>query len=112
MRMWNINPEYLCRKHLLGEHVEMHMFIGAIKKGISLKGYTKNKLVETDKIVQRHNELAIEMGNRGFNHKSPINGWECSFAVCKVDVEANLKELSKRCINCRTRIKKPVLGGN
>ncbi len=47
MRMWNVLPEYLCRKHLLGEHVEMHMFVGTIKRGVSLNGYIKNKLVET-----------------------------------------------------------------
>ena len=104
MRMWNVLPEYLCRKHLLGEHVEMHMFVGTIKKGVSINGYIKNKLVETDKIVQRHDELVEEMENRGFNHRSPIDDWECDFTVGEVDVEANLKELSKRCPECKKRI--------
>jgi len=106
VRMWNVLPECLCRKHLLGEHVEMHMFVGTIKKGISINGYVKNKLVETDKIVRRHDELVEEMGKRGFNHKSPIDDWKCDFTVGEVDVEANLKELSKRCPECKKRIRK------
>jgi hypothetical protein len=48
--MWGINPKKLCNQHLLGEHLEMHMFVGCIKKGISLKGYYENKLVRTDLI--------------------------------------------------------------
>ncbi|NCS72473.1 MAG: pyrimidine dimer DNA glycosylase, partial [Candidatus Magasanikbacteria bacterium] len=24
MRVWDIHPKYLCRKHLLGEHRELH----------------------------------------------------------------------------------------
>ena len=104
--MWNVVPEYLCRKHLLGEHVEMHMFVGTIKKGISINGYIKNKLVETDKIVQRHDKLVEEMESRGFNHKSPIDDWECDFTVGEVDIEDNLKELSKRCPECKKRIRR------
>lgn len=41
MRMWKVNPKNMCRQHLLGEHVECHMFVGAILKGISLSGYIK-----------------------------------------------------------------------
>tara|TARA_R110000824_G_scaffold62061_5_gene164568 strand:- start:4510 stop:4764 length:255 start_codon:yes stop_codon:yes gene_type:complete len=82
------------------------MFVGTIKKGISINGYVKNKLVETDKIVRRHDELVEEMGKRGFNHKSPIDDWKCDFTVGEVDVEANLKELSKRCPECKKRIRK------
>ena len=39
MRMWMVNPEILCRKHLLGEHVELHMLVGWIIKGKSIQGY-------------------------------------------------------------------------
>jgi len=28
MRMWMLNPKALCRKHLMGEHVEIHMLVG------------------------------------------------------------------------------------
>ena len=39
MRMWNINPEKLCKNHLLGEHVEMHKLVGNLTKGRSVQGY-------------------------------------------------------------------------
>lgn len=33
MRMWLVPPSHMCRKHLLGEHVELHMLLGTLKKG-------------------------------------------------------------------------------
>lgn len=73
MRQWLVNPNVLCRKHLLGEHVECHMFLGTIKKGSSLSGYISGGLVEVDKIVKRHRELADEMEARGYKHQSPMS---------------------------------------
>jgi len=68
MRMWKVNPKSLCRKHLLGEHVECHMFLGSLAKNISLKGYIEKGLVEVHNIIKRHDELAIELGSRGYQH--------------------------------------------
>ena len=44
MRMWLVPPQLMCDQHLLGEHLEMHMFIGTIRKIYQLmvilrKGY-------------------------------------------------------------------------
>ena len=103
MRMWKVNPKLLCRKHLAGEHVETHMFLGALLKGKSIKGYVDNGLVEVHNIINRHNELAEEMIRRGYNHKSPAqecNLWECG---C-VNTEQNIVELHRRCPDCRERI--------
>jgi len=106
MRQWNVNPEYLCTQHLLGEHLEQHMFMGCVKKGTSLKGYIDKGLVEIHNITNRHNELVIEMLKRGYNHKSPIE----EIAPCKeigcVDSEHNIEELKRRCPKCRERIGK------
>ena len=74
--MWGIDPEKLCDQHLLGEHLEMHMFVGCIKKGISLKGYYDNydnKLLCTNLIKDRHDELADEMILEYENDLSPKN---------------------------------------
>ena len=57
MRMWMIDPKMLCKKHLLGEHVELHMFVGTINKNKKLDGYKKNGLVEV--IVCRHNPYRL-----------------------------------------------------
>ncbi len=79
------------------------MFLGALLKGKSIKGYVDNGLVEVHNIINRHNELAEEMIRRGYNHKSPAqecNLWECG---C-VNTEQNIVELHRRCLDCRERI--------
>lgn len=103
MRMWMVDPKFLCRKHLLGEHVECHMFVGTILKNKSLKGYKRNKLVEVHNLKSRHNDLVREMERRGMNHKSPLQEFK-DFIYGEVDSVTNIKELSSRCIECKKRI--------
>ena len=100
MRMWLVNPRCLCRKHLLGEHVELHMTIGCINKGTSIRGYIEKGLLETHKILERHEELVIEMNRRGYKHNSPCKEFECPPPEGFVDIEANYKELKNRCKEC------------
>ena len=61
MRMWMIDPKLLCNRHLAGEHVEHHMFLGTMKKGKSLDGYFKNNLLQLKDLIKRHDILAEEM---------------------------------------------------
>lgn len=72
MRMWAVAPSALCNQHLLGEHVELHMMVGTLNKGISMEGYYSRGLVDTDQIVSRHEALVAEMTARGMKHKSPL----------------------------------------
>jgi len=96
-------PSIMCRKHLLGEHVEMHMLVGTLQKGISVQGYIDNQLVELEHIRVRHQELVEEMIERGYNHKSPLPDYpEVSGGV--VDRGENLRDLANRCPDCRVRI--------
>ena len=104
MRMWNVNPHILCRQHLLGEHNEVHAFLGCIKKGTSLDGYISKGLVEVDNIKQRHDELVEEMINRGYNHKSDLNASNLLWIAGAVDRLNNIEELKRRCPKCRERI--------
>tara|TARA_R110002110_G_scaffold78341_14_gene205585 strand:- start:1877 stop:2200 length:324 start_codon:yes stop_codon:yes gene_type:complete len=104
MRMWMVRPELLCRKHLLGEHVELHMLVGTINKGTSVGGYVKGGLVEVHNVKSRHTQLVTEMTKRGYNHQSPLPKFN-SFAAGVVSVKDNVKELKKRCTDCRERIK-------
>jgi hypothetical protein len=82
------------------------MFLGCIKKGISLKGYYDNKLVCTNLIKKRHDDLVIEMISRNMKHKSPIVDMDFfkDFKYGKIDLEANTKELISRCPKCRDRL--------
>lgn len=104
MRMWNVSTEALCDKHLLGEHLEMHMFVGTINSGRSIDGFVSGGLVNTSLIAARHEALAEEMEYRWFNHKSPL----VLFATTDrgtVDSDANLKELARRCPHCAAKQK-------
>lgn len=110
MRLWKVDPSKLCRNHLLGEHNEMHSFVGTInkwKKGGkgAMKDFVGSRfvtdgLVEVHYIKQRHEELVAEMEKRGMNHKSPLPDFE-EFECGKIDVAANEKELGRRCTSCQ-----------
>lgn len=100
MRMWGVDPKLMCRQHLLGEHVEMHMFVGSILAGTSLLGYTFRGLVDTTKIRKRHAELMLEMRRRGMNHNSPLPAFEYKQDPGMINVQVNLRELARRCPGC------------
>lgn len=103
MRMWKLPVSLLCNKHLLGEHVEMHMFVGVINKNTSLTGYLEKGLVEIDQIKSRHNILAKELIARGMNHNSPLQPFTYSGPNGHVNILHNLQDLVSRCPQCRTR---------
>ena len=100
MRMWLVDPTKMCRKHLLGEHVEMHMFVGTLNKGKNIHGFLRNKLVDTDVIKERHDILALEMERRGYNHKSPLEQPELEKHFKTVNVAENEIDLAGRCSDC------------
>jgi len=101
MRMWLVPTELMCRKHLLGEHLEMHMFVGCIDKKISMQGYLDNGLVVLELLKERHDELVKEMSDRGYLHFSPLE--QPDMKGGRVDVVENLKELRRRCVYCDER---------
>lgn len=103
MRMWIINPKWLCRKHLLGEHYELHKLVGSINKGKSIDGYIEKGLVDTSQIKERHDILVDEMERRGYKHKSPME-YDDKISRGHVDRKASLKELFVRCKDCYKRI--------
>ena len=98
--MWMVDPRLMCRKHLLGEHVELHMLVASMRNGISLQGFFENKLIETHNVERRHQQLVQEMIRRGFNHASPLPKVPRRRAG-RVDRSANLVELARRCAQCR-----------
>jgi hypothetical protein len=100
MRMWMVNPRLMCRKHLLGEHVELHMLAGTLRRGIGVRGFLENKLIEIHNMQRRHEELVREMKRRGFRHASPLPRAPQRRGG-RVDRRANLVELARRCKDCR-----------
>lgn len=76
MRIWDIEPKFLCKNHLLGEHRELHAIWNVItnnKKGYSNHPETKRWVGKLKALYIRHERLVIEMDKRKYVHKSLLN---------------------------------------
>lgn len=104
MRMWGVPPAMLCRRHLIGEHNEVHMFVGAINKGFNLDGYLTGELLDVNLLRPRHADLVVEMGTRHHIHLSPLPPFNYTGPTGQLDIKANILELTRRCPDCRERI--------
>jgi len=102
MRLWMVPPSKMCRKHLLGEHVECHMFVGCILKKKSLSGYISGGLVEIHNIGKRHDLLARELIRRGYRHKTPLKRF-VSWKEGRINRKEARAALARRCSDCRKR---------
>ena len=99
-----IDAKVMCRQHLLGEHVEIHMLAGTLDKNKSVKGYLEKGLLEVHSMYRRHEELVEEMKRRGYNHCSPLDEkWKSVEGLGNVDREASFEELVRRCPRCKRR---------
>lgn len=106
MRMWMVNPASMCRRHLLGEHVELHMLAGSILRGKSIAGFLEKGLVAPQALVSRHEALVREMKRRGYSHASPLprlSRYTLSVLRGKVSVVGSYNELKARCEECAGR---------
>nr|VFJ45054.1 MAG: Pyrimidine dimer DNA glycosylase /DNA-(apurinic or apyrimidinic site) lyase [Candidatus Kentron sp. DK]VFJ52585.1 MAG: Pyrimidine dimer DNA glycosylase /DNA-(apurinic or apyrimidinic site) lyase [Candidatus Kentron sp. DK] len=75
MRIWDIDPGYLNRQSLLGEHRELHGIVSILLNG--KKGYAHHP--ETMRwsgrgwaLGRRHRQLVCEMALRGYVDRSPV----------------------------------------
>jgi hypothetical protein len=78
MRIWDLNPKYLCRKHLLAEHRELHGLWNILTKHGSKGGYSRHpetlRWVGKQKALYlRHKALVEEFAERGYQHKTPLD---------------------------------------
>jgi len=117
MRMWMVDPRGMCRNHLLGEHKEIHMLIGALRLNKNIRGYIEKRLVEPFSIVLRHEALVDEFCRRGYQHFTPVNVDALHDAMdrnitpfsaffTRVPRKKSLEELHRRCQACRERSKR------
>lgn len=109
-----VDPAKLCRKHLLGEHVETHMFLGTLKQGKSIAGFIEKGLLEPKSLKTRHDDLAREMLKRGYAHNSPMDkdtvktaleGLALETLNKRVDVKKSASDLAARCMECAGKLK-------
>jgi len=110
MRIWDqIDPQTMCRQHLLGEHAELHGLWRVFEReqeGESKVGYAHHP--ETQRWRQhllalraRHQLLAEEIIARGWNHRSPLaelQGEEDSSGESPPPLDDQLKSLQAK--NC------------
>lgn len=75
MRIWDIDPGYLNRQSLLGEHRELHGMVNVIVQG--KRGYANHP--ETLRwapfgwaLAKRHAQLSAEMALRGYRDRTPL----------------------------------------
>ena len=78
MRIWDIDPQKLCRKHLLGEHRELHGLWNILTKHGGKGGYARHpetlRWVGKERaLYARHEALVKEFRRRGYNHHSPLD---------------------------------------
>lgn len=116
MRMWMIEPKLMCRKHLLGEHLELHMILESMRKGKKLKGFFDNRIIEPKAIYERHIVITEEMMNRNYRHKTEILYKDFTFVFIKyksiyhgldlvtVNRSKSLLDLTFRCKECSINI--------
>jgi len=75
MRVWDIPPDELCRKHLVAEHAEIHGVFNVIERGTV--GYADHPEVKRWRgklgaLARRHDAVSAEMTKRGYRHLSPL----------------------------------------
>lgn len=105
MRMWMVPPRLMCRKHLLGEHVEIHMTVATLRLGKSVAGFLDKGLLELRSLRSRHDALVAEMERRGYCHASPL-GPVPPRREGRVNRRRSARELAARCPDCAQRQKK------
>lgn len=114
--MWlGVAPHEMCRKHLLGEHVELHMLAGCIEKGKSIQGFLDKRLIDPPLMGMRHDAIVEEMKARGYRHATPLE-WNNDFLGHGLSegqyyeaVDRNRADLAARCPECRERMKANAL---
>lgn len=102
MIMWMVDPEKMCRKHLLGEHGEIHKHRHIFVKGWSIAG--RKGQIEPAMMQERHDALAVELTNRGYKHNSPYSMPDLSnydLSEFTVNIEKSTLDLMSRCPHCR-----------
>ncbi len=76
MRIWDIPTSDLCRKHLLGEHRELHAIWAILttnRNGYINHPETKRWVGKLAALYIRHEDEVLELEKRGYIHKSPLD---------------------------------------
>lgn len=109
MRIWDIRPEHLCRKHLLSEHRELHGIWNILTKHKGRGGYSRHPETlrwagKLKALYLRHDSLVKEFCRRSYKHHSPLDkklaigkGRQRAFINTVKEQKAILKEKTCEC---------------
>ena len=81
VRVWDVDPSCLCRRHLLGEHGEVHAVWSVLtqaKRGYADHPETNRWRGKLAALYKRHALIEGEMERRDYRHKTPL---DASFAT-------------------------------
>jgi len=78
MRIWDVEPNLLCRKHLLAEHRELHGLWNILTRHKGTGGYSRHPETlrwkgKTLALYNRHQKLVEEFARRGYRHMSALD---------------------------------------
>lgn len=102
-----IEPKGLCRKHLLGEHSELHKFRHSFVKQHRIDGRMSPVVqIEPTRMGTRHEQLVKEMLRRGYKHKSQYLQPDVSylpevFLKAHINIQESIRDLKSRCPECK-----------
>lgn len=110
MRVWDIHPKHLCRKHLLAEHRELHGLWNILTKHKGKGGYSRHPetlrwVGKARALFERHEALVREFAKRGYAHKTPLDkrharglGGQKAFINTIAEQKAILKKKPCECL--------------
>jgi len=104
-RQWLVEPREMCKQHLLGEHLEAHIFLSKMQKGYKLDGFRKGSMFFGASYVQYRHDLIAEVLNQP--HKTPLLLQDLKvekypyIAPTSKDFEKSSNDLYGRCERCR-----------
>lgn len=111
VRIWGLEPHEFCKDHLLLEHAQLHMIVGALARGRDLSSYVTAGHIDLRSLASRHAIVVSEMNRRGLRHRTALSIPDSlkygDVESPEIDVERSKAELSKLCINCAMFIRNP-----
>ena len=108
MRIWDLEPERLCRQHLLGEHRELHglwVILTEDKRGFARHPETARWRGKFQALYRRHEALVAEMKRRGYRHHTPLSAAQATGLAVQEDYKDSPAEqveiLRRKGCGCR-----------
>lgn len=110
MRIWDLEPKKLCRKHLVAEHGELHALWSILinnKKGFSKHPETLRWKGKLKALYLRHERLVKELKKRGYSHYSPLDSrlaqGKAQQDEYKDSIEEQIRLLKRKGCDCKVK---------